>query len=127
MKDMERKEIEWLHSAVEWSNGKNLLCIFDESAIATDGCRLHTINPDRLPNELGDMTRDEILEKSVNLDSVRSEFSVNSKYLIDALRPFGHRVKIELVGNDEFWGIRITDYRTNRVAFIACMKEENND
>jgi hypothetical protein len=118
-----KKDIDWLWEAIS-IHDRQIIGIFDDSAIATDGMRLHAINIEKLPDEVHGLTREDIIEKSAKLGPVKASFLINPEFLTQALSAFVSPTKIELVGDDDFLGVRITD-GSDRMAFIAGMKKEN--
>jgi hypothetical protein len=99
--------------------------ISDEAAIATDGMRLHVINVNMLPDKFDGFTRNEVVKKTSG--EVKARFLINPEYLADALKGFSQYVRIEIVGDNTFWGVKLSDDDSDKIAFIACMKEEIDD
>lgn len=117
-----KKDIVWLYRAIDKYGTRQIINISNNAAIATDGFRLHAINPEGLP----DAIRDEIINNTIGLQNIQAEFLINPEYLIKALKGFSsYQIKITIKSDDNrnFWGIEISDSDSDKVAFIACMKE----
>jgi hypothetical protein len=124
-REISKEDFEWLRSAIKDEWFRQIIHISDEAAIATDGMRLHVINVNRLPDKFDGFTRDDVIEKTSG--EVKAGFLINPEYLADALKGFSQYVRIEIVGDNTFWSVKLSDDDSDKIAFIACMKEEIDD
>jgi hypothetical protein len=124
-REISKRDFKWLYSAIKEEWCKQVIHISDTAAIATNGMKLHAININELPDKFDGLSRDDIFNKISG--EAQSEFLVNPEYLVDALKGFSDCVKVELVGDDSFWGIRLSDGDSDKIAFIACMEKEEED
>lgn len=124
-RNIKKHLIDWLWSAINF-NETQIIHIGETSAVATDGIRIHAVNAAELPNKINGI---DCISESINNSDLKFEFSINPKYLIDALKGFAPSesgiVQIQVVGDIEARSqkVLITNSRSENIAVIMCAKK----
>lgn len=123
-RDIKKRSLDWLWSAIS-TNNMQAIRIGDNSAIATDGIRLHAINADELPDDILSAFSSGTVAELIKKDDINASFFIDPKYLIDALRGFAFSeiVEITITGTAEKQSQRIViSNNSENVAVIMCAK-----
>lgn len=122
-RDIKKRSLDWLWSAIS-TNNMQAIRIGNNSAIATDGIRLHAINANELPDSVLSVLPADAVTKLINKDDINTSFFINPKYLIDALQGFVLSeaiVEITTTGTAEKQSQRIIiNNDSENVAVIMC-------
>jgi hypothetical protein len=124
MKNLPKKDIDWLWKAIRNKLPDDVIAIQDDCAIATDGYRMHTINSLDLPDIINNFHVGDVL-KIFDEGEIKTRFVINSQFLIDALSIFQNEVHIILIQNSNIEGIIVnSDNETDKdkEAFVMCIK-----
>jgi hypothetical protein len=129
MRNLLKKQIDWLYSAVRGKEELRIFSIMDTCAIATDGHRMHIINAPNLPDVVDGTDIASILKVFDGAETV-SKIKINPRFLIDALRIFDNQesvdidvININLIPGNE--GIIING--DNNTALIMCVAETSGE
>ncbi len=131
MKNLLRKQFNWLWDAVKGQNENHIISIQDDCAIATDRYRIHVINRDNLPVMIHGINIGSLLNQYIE-NKIGIKFYINPIFLRDALKGFDSedQVTIELAKLSEITenidSLIISSDKTSNEAFIMCMKKEDD-
>lgn len=95
MRNLLKKQIDWLYSAVRGNEKLRILSIQADCAIATDGHRMHIINAPNLPDAVDGTDIASILKVFDEAETV-SKIKINPRFLIDALRIFDNQESVDI-------------------------------
>jgi hypothetical protein len=128
MKNLLKKQIDWLWSAIRDRDGWQIVTITDDCALATDGIRMHAINADFVPDTIDGASVGNALEAFSDAP-VKAQFAVNPEFLIDALRVFNGSVDIHYVQseNNGIKGVIINSNESDCEVFLMCVEKVDNE
>jgi hypothetical protein len=115
-----KRDVEWLYKAINQNDIQHIR-IDKNSAWASDGFRIHVINPLELDED------NNILDNIADAVPFEGQdIAINPKYLSEALSGFypseAGQVKIDIVAKGDIHMVRIVNHDQTKMALIACME-----
>jgi hypothetical protein len=126
MKNLLKKQLDWLWSAVKNEDKLQIITVTEDCAMATDGARMHLVNADLAPDTVHDADIGGTLEEFSDA-SVIVLISINPEFLIDALRVFSDIVDIYYVESENIKGLVINSDESECEAFLMCIEKVNDE
>jgi hypothetical protein len=129
---IKKKFLDWLWKAISVNNTQ-MIFIGDNTAMATDGIRMHIFNKDQLPEKINGLHTSNWIS-AITSDEKTASFFINPKYLVDALqgfistKPKDDVVKLEVIrASAKHKHITISDDRDTLHAIIMCVERSKQN